>query len=247
MPRDAWKKLPRLFVTGPLAKGQNVPIDTAQQHYLTNVMRRATGTQILLCNGHDGEWLATLEPTGKKSAAALCTEPTRHQAPEPDLRLLFAPIKRDHLEYMIQKASELGVAHLQPVITQHTVAPHLNPERLQAIAREAAEQCERLTLPTLGEAQPLADALVNWATDRPIYACLEDGMARPLADALAAKSPGPAAILTGPEGGFTPAEMEMIRNHATCIPVSLGPRILRADTAALAALSVWQALQGDWR
>lgn len=247
MPRDAWKKLPRLFVTGPLANGQNVRLDPAQQHYLTNVMRRAAGTQILLCNGHDGEWLATLEVTGKKSAAALCTEPTRHQAPEPDLRLLFAPIKRDHLEYMIQKASELGVAHLQPVMTSHTTAPHINPERLQAIAREAAEQCERLTLPTLGEAQPLEDALKYWATDRPLYACLESGTAQPLAAALSGKSNAPAAILTGPEGGFSPAEMELIRSHATSIPVSLGPRILRADTAALAALSVWQALQGDWR
>lgn len=248
MPRDDWKKLPRLYVTEALRKGQHVPLDTAQQHYLTHVMRRSAGSQLLLFNGQDGEWLATLEPRSKNSAAAACTEQTRPQTPTLDLRLLFAPIKREHLDYLIQKASELGVAHLQPVLTQHTVAPRLNPSRLHAIAREAAEQCERLTLPTLGAAMPLDIALSQWRNDQPLFACLESGTAQPLATAMSGKTAATsAAILTGPEGGFSTDEMELIRRHPSTIPVSLGPRILRADTAALAALAVWQALLGDGR
>lgn len=247
MPRDAWKKLPRLFVTAPLGGGHTVALDPAQHHYLTNVMRRDGGSDLLIFNGQDGEWRATLTQIGKKASAALCIEQTRPQQSEPDLRLLFAPIKRDHLDYMIQKASELGVAQFQPVITQHTIASNLNLARLHAIAREAAEQCERLTLPVLTDALPLAKALATCAADRPLFACLEGGAAQPLAQAFSAAPTTPAAILIGPEGGFSAAEMDLIRQHPTTIPVSLGPRILRADTAALAALAIWQALRGDWR
>lgn len=191
--------------------------------------------------------MATLTSTGKKSSAALCQQQTRPQTVETVLCLLFAPIKRDHLDYMIQKASELGVTRLQPVITQHTITAQFNPTRLKTITREAAEQCERLTLPILGDILPLTEAMQTYATDCPLLACLEGGGAQPLAAALTAKPLPSAAILIGPEGGFSADEMAMIRQHPTVLPVSLGPRILRADTAALAAITLWQALQGDWR
>jgi 16S rRNA (uracil1498-N3)-methyltransferase len=247
MPRDDWKKLPRLFCATPLGDSATITLDDAQHHYLTNVMRRPTGSQILLFNGQDGEWLATLIAAGKKSSTAQCQQQTRPQTIEPALCLLFAPIKRDHLDYMVQKASELGVTHLQPIITQHTITTQFNHTRLETIAREAAEQCERLTLPILGEILPLAAAMQTCAADRPLLACLEGGSAQPLATALTVKPMPSAVILVGPEGGFSADEMAMIRQHPTVLPVSLGPRILRADTAALAAITLWQALQGDWR
>lgn len=247
MPRNDWKKLPRLFCPMPLGDGAAIALDDAQHHYLTNVMRRPIGSQILLFNGQEGEWLATLAAVGKKSSAALCQQQTRPQMVEPDLCLFFAPIKRDHLDYTIQKASELGVRRLQPIITQHTNTAQFNPARLKTIAREAAEQCERLTLPILGDILPLAHAMQTYAADRPLLACLEEGSALPLATTLTAKPMPSAVILIGPEGGFSADEMVLIRQHPTAVPVSLGPRILRADTAALAAITLWQALQGDWR
>lgn len=246
MPRDAWKHLPRLFVDAPLTVQAAVLLDTTQRHYLTQVLRRPEGCDLLLFNGRDGEWQATLTLTGKKAATAHCVRQTRPQAPEPDLMMLFAPIKRDHLDYMVQKASELGVALLRPVLTQHTATgSNVKVERLTAIAREAAEQCERLSLPVVVSPVPLADAL-SGVTDRPLFACLETGDAQPAATAMMAHTSPRAAILTGPEGGFSAEEMQLIRRHPHVIPVSLGPRILRADTAALAALTLWQALRGDW-
>ncbi|MEJ0062679.1 MAG: 16S rRNA (uracil(1498)-N(3))-methyltransferase [Alphaproteobacteria bacterium] len=247
MPRDDWKKLPRLYVTDPLLPDGAVSLTDAQQHYLQHVMRRAADDRILLFNGTDGEWLASLVAKGKKNISARCLERTRAQAEESELWLLFAPLKRDHLDYLVQKASELGVTHLMPVATQHTVAERVNLVRLRAIAMEAAEQCERLSLPEILAPLPLPKALENIKTQR-LFACVEGGTALPVAEAFSQyRQDRQAAFLVGPEGGFSKEEMEIIRKHAKSVPIHLGPRILRADTAALAALACWQAVCGDWR
>ncbi len=244
MPRDAWKNLSRLFVDAPLHEQAAITLGDEAHHYLCHVMRRGDGDRILLFNGQDGEWEATLTALKKKNLIATCQNRTRPQQGVPDIALFFAPIKRDHLDYLVQKATELGVRALHPVITQHCNHTALKHDRLIAIAREAAEQSERLTLPTLHPALPLATLLEQQNT-RPLFACLESGLAQPIATAFASQGQA-AAILTGPEGGFSAEEMQLLRNRPNIIPISLGTRILRADTAALAALSCWQALCGDW-
>lgn len=221
-----------------------VPLELSAQHYLTHVLRRKPGDSLLLCNGRDGEWQAELAVTGHKQIAAVCKNLTRPQLTEPDISLFFAIIKRDHLDYLIQKATELGVRALHPVITQHSIPHKLNLDRLTAIAREAAEQSERLTLPVIHPPLLLAQALEQLIGGTLCFACLENGAAEPIISQLVSQRPS--ALLTGPEGGFSAVEMTLIKNHANVIPVHLGPRILRADTAALAALTCWQAVCGDW-
>ena len=242
----------RLHVAADLAAGALVELDAAPTHYLRNVLRLSPGDAIALFNGRDGEWQAVIDALGKRGAALRCVAATRDQVAEPDLWLLFAPIKRLRIDFLVEKATELGVALLQPVFTRHTAATRLNLDRLRAHAVEAAEQTERLSIPVLREPQGLAQCLADWPAGRRLLLCAEAGAARPIADALidVAALPGPRppwAVLIGPEGGFAAAELDDLGKLPFVTPVGLGPRILRADTAAIAALACWQAILGDGR
>ncbi len=243
---------PRLFVDEPLNAGAEIAAAEGQAHYLRQVMRREAGAPMRLFNGRDGEWIATLNFQGKKNASFTVTTQTRTQAAEPALTLAFAPLKSHRLEMIIEKATELGAVTLQPVITARSIAQKVNEARLQAIAVEAAEQCERLTVPLI--AAPLKwsafisalQADVNTTT----YFLDEDAARRGVAAGPATvwrAAATPALILVGPEGGFTADEAFAVRALPRAVPLSLGPRILRAETAAIAALACWQALSGDWR
>lgn len=241
----------RLFIEAGLAAGSEAALDEAQAHYLRHVMRRADGAPLLLFNGRDGEWKAELSLRGKKGAAAQVTEQTRPQAAEPDIWLCFAPIKRARIDYIAEKATELGVALLQPVLTQHTAVERVNVERLRANAVEAAEQTERLSVPEVRPPIDLMRLLSEWPAGRRLLMCDETGGGPPIAEVLAgldaAARGAPWAIVIGPEGGFAERELTALRRMKDVTAVGLGPRILRADTAALAALACWQALVGDWR
>src|SRR5882757_1225982 len=240
----------RLFVEADLSAGDEAPLDEAQLHYLRHVMRRPDGAPLLVFNGRDGEWRATLEGHGKKAAVARLGERTREQVAEPDVWLCFAPVKRARIDYIAEKATELGAAVLQPVLTQHTNVERVNVERLRANAIEAAEQTERLTVPEVRTPVDLARLLGDWPAGRRLM-CDETGGGPPIAEVLSALDSSaraaPWAIVVGPEGGFAPAELAALRRIKDVVAVGLGPRILRADTAALAALACWQALVGDWR
>jgi len=236
----------RLYVTGDLGTKVAVALDEGQTHYLLHVLRARTGNRVLLFNGRDGEWLAELTQIGKRGVSATCLKQTAQQASSPDIWLVFAPIKKTPSDYLVQKAAELGVSVLQPVFTRRTVVSRINEERMAANAIEAAEQSARLTVPEIREGVALEKLMAAWPIDRHLFFCDEGGDAQPLAEAARAES-GPAAILTGPEGGFEPAERKLLRESAFVIPVTLGPRILRADTAALAALAIWQSVKGDCR
>lgn len=233
----------RLYVTGDLGADMAVALDEGPSHYLLHVLRARAGNRVLLFNGRDGEWLAEIGQASKRGVIATCLARTRPQGAGPDIWLAFAPIKKTPADYLVQKATELGASRLQPVFTRRTIVTRVNLERMAANAAEAAEQSERLTVPEIGDAVDLDMLLASWPAERPLYFCDEGGDARPLAEAA---REGPAAILTGPEGGFDPVEREMLRALPFVVPVTLGPRILRADTAALAALSVWQSTAGDW-
>jgi 16S rRNA (uracil1498-N3)-methyltransferase len=239
--------LTRLFVTAALEPGAMVMLDEGQVHYLLHVLRAKAGDRVLLFNGCDGEWQAEVTITGKRGITLTVRTNTSPQAGVPDLWLVFAPVKKTPSDYLAQKATELGVSKLQPVFTRRTIVSRLNEDRLLANAVEAAEQSGRLTVPEIGAALTLEKLLVAWPRDRSLYFCDEGGDAVPLADAARNGKEGAAAILTGPEGGFDPAERELLRALPFVIPVSLGPRILRADTAALAAVTIWQSVRGDWR
>jgi 16S rRNA (uracil1498-N3)-methyltransferase len=241
----------RLFVDADLAAGIDAPLAAAQVHYLRHVMRRPDGAPLLLFNGRDGEWRATLESRGKKVAVARVGERTREQVRESDVWLCFAPVKRARIDYIAEKATELGAALLQPVFTHHTAVERVNVERLRANAIEAAEQTERLTVPEVRPPIALTRLLVDWPAERRLLMCDETGGGPPIAATLAgldrdARS-APWAIVIGPEGGFAEAELAALRGLKHVTAVGLGPRILRADTAALAALACWQAVLGDWQ
>jgi 16S rRNA (uracil1498-N3)-methyltransferase len=241
----------RLFVEADLAAGGEVPLDDAQVHYLRHVMRRPDGAPLLLFNGRDGEWRGTLSARGKKAAVAQLGEQTRAQAPEPDVWLCFAPVKRARIDYIAEKATELGASVLQPVVTHHTAVDRVNVGRLRANAIEAAEQTERLTVPEVRDSVDLGKLLDGWPAERRLLMCDETGGGQPIAEALLqlddAARAAPWAIVIGPEGGFAEIELKALRRIKDVTSVGLGPRILRADTAALAALACWQALVGDWR
>ena len=241
----------RLYVEADLAAGLEAPLDEAQVHYLRHVMRRPDGAPLLLFNGRDGEWRATLEGHGKKAAAARVGERTREQTAEPDIWLCFAPLKRARIDYVAEKATELGAAVLQPVLTHHTAVDRVNVERLRANAIEAAEQTERLSVPEVREPVDFMRLLAQWPEGRRLLMCDETGGGPPIADSLAgldeAGRTAPWAIVVGPEGGFDASELAALRRIKDVMAVGLGPRILRADTAALAALACWQSLVGDWR
>jgi 16S rRNA (uracil1498-N3)-methyltransferase len=239
--------LTRLFITAVLEPGATVALDEGQTHYLLHVLRAKTGDRVLLFNGRDGEWQARIAAAGKRGISLEVRTRTLPQATVPDLWLVFAPVKKIPSDYLSQKATELGVSKLQPVFTRRTIVARINQERLLANAVEAAEQSGRLTVPEIGEAIGLDKLLAAWPHERMIFFCDEGGDSASLADAARKTGERPAAILTGPEGGFDPAERESLRALPFVTPVSLGPRILRADTAALAALAIWQSVKGDWR
>jgi 16S rRNA (uracil1498-N3)-methyltransferase len=234
---------PRLFVDQPLGPGMTLMLDGAQANYLANVMRLKTGDPVRLFDDRTGEWLGDVTDSGKRSVALRLTGKLRDREAVPDLWLLFAPIKKGPIDWLVEKATELGVARLQPVITQRTIVERTNIERLRAHTIEAAEQCDRTALPELADPVKLAALLKNWDGTRTLIFADETG-GIPLADIA---QPGPAAILVGPEGGFTAHERDLIRATPGAIGVSLGPRILRAETAAAAAIAAWMCLAGDWR
>jgi 16S rRNA (uracil1498-N3)-methyltransferase len=245
------KPATRLYVEAALAPGQAVGLDHGQAHFLRSVLRLAPGARLAVFNGRDGEWLAEIEALGKGWCSLTLLEQRRLAEPEPDLWLVFAPIKRARIDFMAEKATELGCSLLQPVMTRFTAVSRVNEERLAANAREAAEQCERLTVPVVRETVGFGQLLDGWPAGRRLLVCAEWGEARPIADALQAiraESPGdagPWAVMTGPEGGFAESELDALRKLPFVTPVGLGPRILRADTAALAAIACWQAVLGD--
>jgi len=238
----------RLYVDDALAAGAAVRLDADQAHYLRHVMRVKPGDTLLLFNGRDGEWRGKIADIGKKGGAATVGEKIRPFSASPDLWLLFAPIKRARIDFTAQKASELGVSGLWPVMTDYTNVSRVNVDRLRANAIEAAEQCARLDVPEVFSPAPLRDVLGNWPADRQIMLCDESRTGVSLADTLAAQdATAPWAVLVGPEGGFSPAELDLLHDWPQVISVGLGERLLRADTAAVAALACWQAMLGDWR
>ena len=240
-------KSPRLHVAGDLGIGLGVALEGSQSHYLRNVMRLKPGASVRLFNGRDGEWLAEIEALGKKSGAAACREQSRVQDVPPDVHYLFALLKQARLDYMAQKATEMGASVLQPVRTRHTVVARVKHERVRANAVEAAEQCNLLSVPEVRDMTGLDSLLAGWDTERRLIYCDEVAeIASPLS-ALKAIEPGPLAVLIGPEGGFSEEERDRLRAHPGVTAISLGPRIMRADTAAVAALAVVQAVLGDWR
>ena len=241
----AWppKSLPRLFVRSPLSEGASVELEAGQANYLGNVLRLSLGGEVLLFDGSSGEWLARIAESGKKRMTLTVERRTRGPEVIPDVWLAFAPVKRAQTDWLVEKATELGAARLIPVITQRTIAERVKLERLKAIAIEAAEQCGRTMLPEIAEPQALKRLLDERDKARTLYFADEGGGER-VADAFKA---GPALILVGPEGGFTDDERKGVRAAINAVPISLGPRILRAETAALAALAAYMAIAGDWR
>lgn len=236
----------RLFVEHPLSEGAHLTLTEKQAHYLVSVMRKGSGDGLLLFNGRDGEWLARIGLADRKHATAQVETQTRPHLASPDLWLVFAPIKHTRLDHMVEKATELGVSALFPAGTQHAVARGVNRDRLAAHCMEAAEQCGRLDVPVFHEEQPLRNLLAEWPKDRALLYCDESGGAPPATETLDALAPGPLAVLTGPEGGFSREEFEILRRLPFAKGMGLGPRILRADTAAIAALAVVQSRRGDW-
>lgn len=234
----------RLFVDHPLAEGQSVPLDGGQAHYLFGVMRRGVGDRVEVFNGRAGAWAAEVGEAGKKRGRLDVVHRTAPQRDPPDLWLLFAPIKRARTDFIVEKAAELGASRICPVQTEHTNSDRVRRDRLQAHAVEAAEQCGGTYVPEVAEIARLGAVLDGWPEGRRLMFC-DEGRAGP-ATALAGLAPGPWAVLIGPEGGFSPAERERLAGLAFAHPVSLGPRILRADTAAVAALTLWQSALGDW-
>lgn len=236
----------RLYVANDLSADTTIVLDKDQSHYLANVMRVKPGETIALFNGRDGEWQGHLETVAKNGVSARLVAQTRPQIPEPDLWLLAAPIKKDRIDLVAEKASELGISMLWPVFTRRTVMSRVNTDRLAANMTEAAEQCERLTVPSMHEPAALEKALADWDATRPLLFLDESGSGAPIAQALGTVPPGKLALLVGPEGGFDENERALLARQPFAVPVSLGPRILRAETAAIAGLAIVQALLGDW-
>lgn len=237
------KSAPRLFVPTALDAGVRLELDPNQANYIGNVMRLGVGGEVRLFDGANGEWLARVTDVGKKRMTLCAERRTREQGSVPDLWLAFAPVKRAQTDWLVEKATELGAARLLPVTTQRTIVERVKLERLESIAIEAAEQCNRTTVPAIEEPVSLASFLKSRDQARTLYFADESGGEAP-SEAFKA---GPAVILTGPEGGFTDDERATIRSAENAVPISLGPRILRAETAALAAVTSYMALAGDWR
>ncbi len=245
-------KMQRLHLRHILAAGAVIEADRAQANYLINVLRLGEGDQLLVFNGSDGEWLARLNVTGRRACSIELVEQVREQTVSADIQYLFAPLKHARLDYMVQKAVEMGASALRPVMTQHTQASRVNLERMEANVIEAAEQCGIISVPGVLEPRSLKDLIGGWAKADPARRLLfcdeaEDSQ-NPLAELtrLAAQGPQPLAVLIGPEGGFSEEERALLRAQPFVTPIPLGPRILRADTAAVAAFTMVQATLGDW-
>lgn len=236
--------IPRLFVEADLAEGAEIPALPGQGHYLGQVMRKREGDAVALFNGRDGEWRGRIASIRKDKAVFLPESRSRAQESGPDIRLLLAPVKRDAMDWVVEKATELGVRRIQPVFTARCVVGRVNTERLGSIAREAAEQCERLDLPEIAAPVDLHAALDAW-DGAPLLVGDARGKAPPVSVVLAGRTP-PIGLLVGPEGGFTGQELDAVRRRPFVSAAALGPRILRAETAAVAGLAVLQALAGDW-
>lgn len=249
---------PRLFLDCPFAPAARLPLSREDTHYVLNVMRRGEGDGVRVFNGRDGEWSARIADAHRKGAILELVAQTRPQSGVPDLWLLFAPVKRQKTDLIVEKATELGVREIHPVTTRRTQSDRIKPERFHILAKEAAEQTERLDLPAIAPIERLERVLDGWDPARLLYYCDEAGdeadaawggqagRAAPMLDVLRADPAGPAALLIGPEGGFSPEERTRLRQLDFVRSVSLGPRILRAETAVIAALALWQAGRGDW-
>ncbi len=245
----AWppRSAPRLFVTQPLSAGAQVVLDGPQAHYLAKVMRAKPGDAVVLCDDLTGEWAARVVRSDKRSLELLAAKCLRPREQVPDFWLCPALLRKDRFDLVLEKATELGVRAIRPVVTRRCVADKLNPERARAIVIEAAEQCARTALPELAAPAKLDTLLSEWPGERTLFFADELG-GTPAAAAFAASvnAGGPAALLTGPEGGFDDAERAAIRALPRAVPISLGPRILRGETAALAGIAAWMAIAGDW-
>lgn len=240
-------KSQRLFVSARLFEGAEVVLDSGQAHYLAGVLRMNVADEILVFDGESGEWRAKLAQVKKRHVVLQVLEQVRPQDSGPDIDYLFAPLKRARLDYMVQKSVEMGVRSLQPVLTRYTVAERVNGDRMLANAIEAAEQCGVLRIPDVAKPQKLTAILAQWDPQKPLIFCDEAaGISDPVM-ALKDVPPGPLGVLIGPEGGFAPEERTLLRSIGPAVTISLGPRIMRADTAAVAALTLVNAVLGDWR
>ncbi len=244
-PASPPKSAPRLFVSGPLAMGAGVAVEGGQAHYLGKVMRLGPGDAVILCDDQTGEWLATVEAAGKRDLALRVERLLRAREAVPDFWLCPALLKKDRFDLVLEKACELGVAEIRPMVTRRCVADRINPDRVRATLIEAAEQCARTALPTCAAPVSLAALLADWPAGRGLFFADENGGA-PAAAAFAAHT-GPAALLIGPEGGFDDAERAAIRAHPCAVAITLGPRVLRGETAAIAACGLWMGIAGDWK
>ncbi len=239
----------RLYVEHPLGAGQSVPLERDQAHYLFGVMRLAVGGFVTLFNGKDGEWRAEVAQAGKRTGVLVCEEQTKPLQLPPDLWLIFAPIKKARTDFIVEKAAEMGAAQIMPVQTDFTNSDRIRQDRLQAHAVEAAEQCGGTFVPKVTDLQKLERLLADWPEDRQLMFCDEGEVGKNALLQSFSESESKAtkwAILIGPEGGFSSKEREKLQAHPQSHVVSLGPRILRADTAAVAAMTVWQQTFGDW-
>lgn len=237
----------RLYVQTPLGPGQEVALGKDQAHYLFGVMRQSVGAPVLIFNGKNGEWLAEVVEAGKRAGMLVCKTPTAPQHDAPDLWLCFAPIKKARTDFIAEKACEMGARCLVPVMTHHTNSERVRCDRLHAHAIEAAEQCGITSVPEVTDAVTLEKLLDHWPSNRQILFCDETGPRPAAAEVLSRADKGPWAILIGPEGGFSHEEADRLHKMPQAHAVSLGPRILRADTAAVAALTIWQTVMGDWK
>ena len=244
--REEGRSAIRLFVEASLEAGAAVALAPGQAHYLRNVMRQAPGDRVRLFNGRNGEWEGTIETLAPNRATARPVARLAAQTPAPDLRLLFAPLKSERTRFVVEKATELGVGAIRPVLTRYGQTRRVNLERLRAHAIEAAEQCGRLEVPRIAPLCPLPDALGDWPPERRLLVCDPEARST-MTEAVDGDSGASWAILIGPEGGFAPAERRLLADHPAVAHARLGPRILRAETAVAAALACWQALAGDWR
>lgn len=242
----------RIYVEDDLAQNQSIELNDQQGHYVNNVMRLKVGDEVALFNGRDGEWCASIVESRKKRCLLHVNDKTRDQVGCPDLWLVFAPLKKQRLDFIMEKATELGVGAFQPIITRRTIVSKIRSDRLEAQTIEAAEQCERLHIPDVFDVLPLAQLMKDWPIERQIFVLDERGGALPIGQSLlnfakSDKKDAPCALLTGPEGGFDPSELDLLDKLPFVTRISVGPRILRADTAALAAISCWQSVLGDWQ
>jgi 16S rRNA (uracil1498-N3)-methyltransferase len=240
-------RTPRLHVPGKLAEGAIVMLDGGQAHYLTRVMRLGEGASFRIFNGEDGEWLGEIVEIRKREVVLRCDKRMRLPSPPPDIDYLFAPLKHARIDYVAQKATEMGARRLRPVLTRHTIADRVNVDRVRANAVEAAEQCNLVSVPEVMEPRPLDAVLAGWEEGRRLVYCDEAAHASSPLETLRGVASGPLALLIGPEGGFSPDERQRLRGLPYVVPISLGPRVVRADTAAVAALALVQAVLGDWR